>query len=92
MQQISELIQLPLVSNTRTSERGESIRPFVGRVSNKKGALSPARIGMLLSHIKSCSDLYIFYKDCERAKHFNKYFWWALKVQKESPRNNRKTL
>jgi hypothetical protein len=37
-----------------------------------------AEIAILIRKIKT-PDLYEFYRECERANHFAKYFWWALR-------------
>lgn len=35
-------------------------------------------LGVLLSHIPT-ADLYAFRRQCEKARSFSRYFWWALK-------------
>lgn len=72
-----------------TNERQNLLKMFldvkVDGIMVRKGStfvpISPSRLGFALSHIPT-EDLYAFYKQCENAKHFGKYFWWALKPQK----------
>lgn len=64
------------------SERAELIEKFLTRLNKAREGtpyppLKPAAIAFKLSHIPT-SDLYAFYKECERAKNFGAYFWWAL--------------
>lgn len=83
MNSIQELLKLPELTKTRTSERAESIRPFVGRVSNRKGKLTAKQLGVVLSKVKSCSDLYVLFRECESARNFSAMFWWKLKQKKK---------
>ena len=88
MQQIGELIKLPQKVK-HTSERAECIKFFLERITDKQGKqYKPARMGVLLSHIKDLSDLYYFIsvcKDIENRKgsvSMAKFFWWSLRPQR----------
>lgn len=69
----------------RTSERSELIKFFVENLKDKKGKqYKPARIAMLLSHLK-VKDLYVFKSMCKDRLDrngevaMNKYFWFSLR-------------
>jgi len=66
------------------SQRDEVLRKFEGKVSirdRKTKALrqaSLAEIAIILRHCPT-QDLYPFLRECEKAKTFGAYFWWAVK-------------
>jgi hypothetical protein len=73
-----------------TSERAELVGKFTDRLNRDRDGvkykkLTHARVGFLLSHIKSNFDLYAFFRQAEEARSFSAYFWWALKP--EHPRS-----
>jgi hypothetical protein len=70
-----------------SSERAELVGKFTDRLNlDRDGVkykkLTHARVGFLLSHIKSDFDLYAFLRACDEARSFSAYFWWALKPTK----------
>jgi len=87
MQQIGELIKLPQKVK-HTSERAECIKFFLERITDKQGKqYKPARMGVLLSHIKT-PDLHYsvsIFKDTERRRGREagqKEFFWSIKSNK----------
>lgn len=76
------LPQLEKINGPR-SERDEQIGGFlnrgikVGRVAHLRD-VTAQDLGVLLSHIPT-ADLYAFRRQCEKARSFSRYFWWALK-------------
>lgn len=77
-------IRPPAEKNIRC-ERDEVIQKFVdrlnaARVGTKYPPLKPAAIAVKLSHL-SVSDLWAFYGQCEHARSFSRYFWWAIKAE-----------
>lgn len=76
-------IRPPAETNIR-SERDEVIQKFVDRLNaaragTKYPPLEPRAVAVKLSHL-SVSDLWAFYGQCEHARSFSRYFWWAIKV------------
>ena len=65
-----------------TNERQELVQRFLERINTYRTGIykpfSPKEMGIILKKIKT-SDLHAFYQECERAKHFYKFFWWKLK-------------
>lgn len=66
-----------------TSERAEILEKFVDKLNTfrRQDGFKPLPVksyAVMLGHLDT-RDLRDFYKDCENAKHFSKYFWWALK-------------
>lgn len=65
------------------SQRGELIGMFLEKLNADRKppfkSLTAARIGMMLSPIKSVSDLRAFYGECLAARNFSKYYWWRFK-------------
>lgn len=69
------------------SERAELIGKFTDRLNKERDGvkykkLTYKRVGFLLSHLKGTSELYAFLRQCEEARSFSAYFWWALKPKK----------
>lgn len=75
--------------STIKNERQDLLKMFldvkIDGITVRKGSkfvpIDASTLAFKLSHIPT-SDLYAFYKQCENAKHFGKYFWWALKPKK----------
>jgi hypothetical protein len=70
----------------RKNERGEWLVKFCDRLNPGRKAigmkpLSIARMATLLQGTPT-GDLYAFWQACERAKSFDKYFWWAINTNK----------
>jgi hypothetical protein len=62
------------------SQRAEMIKKFVDRLDSMRGSyppVNPRRIAILLSPLKTITDLYQFYGQCEGSNHFAKYFYWS---------------
>ena len=83
----SYLNKFKVDSNLRGSQRSEMIEKFLKRINpdRERGGykpLTPAALNRMISHI-STDQLYPFYKDCERANHFSKYFFWSIRAQKK---------
>lgn len=67
------------------SERDEILQKFIdrlnqARIGTKYKPLSGRAVAIKVSHIPT-SDLHAFYRQCEQAKSFSAYFFWALKAQ-----------
>lgn len=69
------------------SERAEIIGLFLDhgiQIRDRRTKLlrpvEARELGVLLSHIPS-ADLYAFYRQCERARSFSRYFWWAIRPE-----------
>ncbi len=65
------------------SQREEMIEKFrarinEGRAGTKYRPLSHVAVKLKLQHVESEHELYAFYKDCEGAKSFSAYFFYAL--------------
>lgn len=84
-QRIQELKNAP-PSKVR-SQRGELIGMFLEKLNVDRKPpfkpLTPARVGMMLSPIKSVADLRAFYGECSASSHFGKYFFWRYKIAKQ---------
>ena len=52
----------------------------VDRAGTSYKPLSYMAVHSKVNHIKNDEQLYHFLRDCERAKHFSKYFFFKLKV------------
>lgn len=68
------------------SERDELIQTFTDRLNAaRKGTkwkpLTCRAVAIRLSHL-SVTDMRDFYRECQRAKSFSAYFWWALRPQR----------
>ena len=68
------------------SQRGEMIDRFLEKLNPPRRAsgykeLTPAGLNRLISHIPT-EQLYPFFRDCERARNFSKYFFWSIRVDK----------
>lgn len=84
MQQIASLFtQIERQASKVRCERDELIQTFTNRLNaarqgTKWKPLTYRAIAVKLAHL-SVSDLYAFQKQCEQAKSFSAYFFWALK-------------
>lgn len=86
MQLDTQQLFLRYTAPTARSERDSLIQLFVDRKAihirdRASKELRPAtarEIAVKLSHIPT-GDLYAFYKQCDRARSFSRYFYWALK-------------
>lgn len=68
------------------SEREEMLELFLhrlnaARVLENYPKLTHPRLAKALQGVPT-GDLYPFYKQCEAARHFSRFFWWSLKPQK----------
>lgn len=66
------------------NQRAELVEKFLQRLNPGREQAgfkpyTPARLGMMLAHIPT-EDLYPFYRQCEQAKHFSKFFHYKLRV------------
>lgn len=71
---------------TFKSERAELLSKFLGhdikiRRAGKLIDASGHDLAIMLGHVPT-SDLYPFFRQCEQARSFSRYFWWALKPKK----------
>ena len=73
---------------TFQSERAELIQKFLNKLNPPRleVGLKPLNVVFIstilsYSNLKSPHDIYAFYRKCEAAKSFSKYFWWALTVK-----------
>lgn len=71
-------------------ERDEQLELFLARlnaarVSDGLPQLTPGRIAKVLEGIPT-SELYPFYKQCEGARHFSRFFWWITKARNREGR------
>jgi hypothetical protein len=70
------------------SQRDELIAKFLGQgiqlTDRKTKQLRPVidrELVFILGHIPT-ADLHAFYRQCEGARSFGRYFWWAIKPKK----------
>lgn len=65
------------------NEREELLDKFLAKLNLARigTAYAPLTIGRLVKILEGVptKDLYAFLRDCERARSFSKYFFWALK-------------
>jgi len=78
-----EFKQIEIEENKKGNYRSDMLKKFLTRLNyHRKEAgfkpLAPARLGMLMSYIKT-SELEYFYKHCNEATHFSKRFWYYVK-------------
>jgi hypothetical protein len=69
----------------QAEKRNDIVKKFVvklnqDRVFNKMKPLPPVFYAIKMSHI-NVWDLEMFYKDCERAENFSRYWWGKLKIK-----------
>ena len=88
MPSISEIIKQHQPSKPRLNERAECIKFFLEKITDKQGKqYKPARMAVLLSHIKT-PDLHYsisIFKDTERRRGkvaAQKEFFWSIKSNK----------
>lgn len=93
MEPIANLLPRTLpkpAADDRRTERGEWLQKFCDRLNPERLKAPPQfklkpltipRMARLLEQVPT-GDLYAFWRDCERAKHFSKYFWWSLDAKK----------
>jgi len=87
MKNISDLVKNYEVKKTKiTNERQYILSLFeeeVNKAREKAGykPLSSKALAVKLGHL-STEDLKVFHSQCKNANNFNKYFWWALKVDR----------
>jgi hypothetical protein len=65
------------------SEREELLGVFLAKLNAQRIAdgfpkLTYGRLARVLQHVPT-EDLYAFYRQCDAARHFGKFFWWSLK-------------
>ena len=65
------------------SERDEMLELFLARLNAARivdglPKMTHARLATSLKGIPT-GDLFPFYKQCEGARHFSRFFWWSLK-------------
>jgi hypothetical protein len=82
---IQDIIPPPGAKKDRSTERGEWLEKFCKRLNpgrvGKMKPLTMARMGFLLQGVPT-SDLHAFWKQCESAKSFDKYFWYSVNPKK----------
>lgn len=71
-----------------TNERQAIIKMFTDRLNQGNAlykSLQPAFISMKMAYagLASNAELMEFYQECDRAKHFSKYWWWALTAKEK---------
>lgn len=77
--------ELKISKKDRRTERGDLIDQFLNQLNPQREMmgmrpLSPAFLSMKFSMARmTVSQLYQFYKDCERAYNFSAYFWYAMR-------------
>lgn len=68
--------------NAPRSEREEVLQKFLERLnhSRKEAGIPPMSYGRLAKIFTGVptSDLYPFYKTCEGARSFSRFFWWRV--------------
>lgn len=77
---------LPTKKSDLRSERAELIKSFTERLNKAREhtqykPLTPKAVAIKTSHL-DLWDLRMFYSQCERARNFSSFFWYALKPQK----------
>lgn len=86
MEKIATLLKIPTQTKGPTSERAEYVQFFADTINaTRTGVHKPLPIkfyAVKLSHL-SVQDLHSFKRQCLEAKSFSKYFWFALKPQKD---------
>ena len=65
------------------SEREELLELFLHRLNAARilenyPKLTHGRLAKALQGVPT-GDLYPFYKQCDQARHFSRFFWWSLK-------------
>lgn len=68
-----------------SNERQELLQQFLDKLNDHRKQdnfppLTGKALAMKLSHIPT-SDLWAFYRLCEGANHFSKFFWYSLKAK-----------
>lgn len=80
--QRAELIGMFLekLKDNHLDENGNH-KTYIGKDGKKKKVqpMTAARLGVMLSTIKSTSDLRAFLGECSAAKDFAKYYFWRFK-------------
>ena len=80
MERISTFTTPKIKTNFR-SERDEQLTLFYEKINADREGFKPVsypRLAKLLEHLPT-NEMYTFYRNCERANHFQKYFWYKLK-------------
>lgn len=70
----------------RLDKRAEVIKKFVDRLNASRVDAGykpclPSYWAYRMSHIKDLEQLERFYGDCNEARNFSSYWWWALKAK-----------
>lgn len=82
----------PALQATRETERGEWLQRFCDRLNPERLKAPPEfklkpltikRMAFLLTGVPT-ADLHAFWKACESAKNFSKFFWWRLSDKKQT--------
>ena len=69
---------------TTLNKRQQFLQQFQEKLNKERGEYKPLTgkdLGMLMSYIKT-EDLYDFYKQCEAANSFSKFWWYTIKPKK----------
>lgn len=89
IQKIFETYEVKVLKSRRT-ERGDLLDDFLKNLNPPRleagfDLLTHSRLARDLSRagLKSTHELYVFYKECERANIFSAYFWFKLKEKRE---------
>lgn len=81
--------KLQETKRTRRTERGDLLDLFLNRLNPERtrSGYKPLSVAFLSRFFSerhmSVPQIYQFYRDCERANDFSKYFWYMTKVQKD---------
>ena len=66
---------------TKLNKRQQLLKMFHERLNQERGQYKPitgTQLGIIVSYIKT-EDLLDFYNECNRAKHFSKFFFYTTK-------------
>lgn len=64
-----------------SNQRRDLLRKFQARLNEGEYKITGRGLAMKLAHVKT-EFLYDFFKDCENANNFSKYFYYSLKVKR----------
>ncbi len=81
--QAFDMSRFQVVQGNRGSTRSDLLDRFLERLNPPRLAagyrpLSHGRLAAMFKGVPT-GDLYPFFKDCERANDFSRFFWWSFK-------------
>lgn len=91
MQKISDFIRTVDIDHlngvskkvSRETQRGQFLEYFLTKINpdRLRGGYPPLTMGRMVKMLEKVptGDLHAFQKQCDQAKHFSKYFFWALR-------------